>query len=527
MKNSSASSRLPLLLALLAWVPAAHAGPLAEGAACLERSDLACAERIAAGAGEGAEALHLRARVAFHRGEFDRAVELLEGVRRASPGARIDDDLALYTATRDAARGMLTRRQGDVEVRYQPGVDLVLVDEAIEALQAAHDRIGPLLGGAPPGPIRMELYPTGTRFTAASGLPAEAVQNTGVVALSKWTRLLVTSPRALGRGYAWKDTVAHEYIHLVVAWRTRDRCPVWLQEGIARSHESMWRSPEPAPLQPLAQSLLADALSSDTLVPLERMHPSMAFLDSAEQAALAFAQVSTMVMQLRAVAGPDAVSRVLDRVRDGTDALQAVADVATGGSKDTFMRDWKGYLRSLDLVSRKLSAAPTVLNGAADDFGVDPVLSRRKDLAGHARLGDLLHEAGRDDAALIEYAKAVPSDEPPSPALVARVSRALVSLGRTDEAITRLRASVAEYPEFALTRKSLAELLLARGQNRAALAEFRAAADINPFDPAVQSALADLYASLGDRALADRHARYRRVLELGGEDPASTGESSR
>ena len=36
-----------------------------------------------------------------------------------------------------------------------------------------------------------------------------------MVALSKWSRLLALSPRALGRGYAWKDTIAHEYVHLV------------------------------------------------------------------------------------------------------------------------------------------------------------------------------------------------------------------------------------------------------------------------------------------------------------------------
>jgi hypothetical protein len=118
---------------------------------------------------------------------------------------------------------------------------VILVDEAFEVMAKAIDTYDDLLGGRPDFPVRLDIYPDGTRFIAASGLPAEAVRTTGVIALSKWNRLLVTSPRALPRGYAWKDTVAHEYIHLVVAYRTNDRTPVWLQEGLAKYFEGAWR----------------------------------------------------------------------------------------------------------------------------------------------------------------------------------------------------------------------------------------------------------------------------------------------
>lgn len=518
MKSWFASSLL--LFAGVAW-----AGPVEDGRACLEASDLACAEQHVRAAGSSAEAKLLRAEIAFAKADFTGALTLLE---EATPGLGAGEQLerqrALYAATVEATEGFEVARRGDVEIRYLPGTDLVLIDEAFETLQAAHDRIGPLLGGAPPSGIRMEIYPTAERFTKASGLPPAAVQTTGVVALSKWTRLLVTSPGALGRGYAWKDTIAHEYIHYVVAWRTNDRAPVWLQEGIARSHESLWTRDGPPALQPFQQSLLADALASDTLVPLERMHPSMAFLDSAEEAALAFAQVSTMMVHLRALKGPGAVSEVLDEVRGGLDALEATAKVGTDGDVNAFMGGWKAMLAEMRLVSRKLAAMPTVLGPAEDDFGLDPVLAKRKDLAGFARLGDLLREAERPEAALVEYRKAVPEGEPPSPTLSARMARALVSLKRADEAVSTLRASVKDYPEYASTRKLLAEILLSRGDNRGALEHYRASADINPFDPEVQSALADLYASVGEAALAARHARYRGILALGGAAPGEHGD---
>lgn len=515
MKNWSASSALVALF----WAAPAWAGPVEDVGSCLDASDMACARAAAEKLGAAPADRAMLARLAFHEGRFDDALTGMEQAARTLTDEDTQRELALFRATVEATDGFRKERRGDVELQFFPGTDLVLVDEAFETLQAVHDKVAPLLGGPPPGGVRMEIYPSGATFTAASGLPEAAVQTTGVVALSKWTRLLVTSPRALGRGYAWKDTIAHEYIHYVVAYHTLDKAPVWLQEGIARSHESLWRVAEPPPLQPFQQSLLADALAKNALVPLSKMHPSMAFLDSAEEAALAFAQVSTMIEHLRRVSGTDAVRRALGEVRTGTDALQAVADIGTGGDSARFMSDWQASLAELDLVKRRLHAMPTVLGGTEDDFGVDPVLAERKDLAGHARLGDLLREANRYDAALVEYDKAMPADEPPSPTLVARKAQTLQAMKRPDDAIALLQASIRDYPEFPLTRKLLGDLLLQRGRRADALAQYRASADINPFDPEVQAALADLYAATGDAALAARHARYRRVLDLGGADP--------
>jgi tetratricopeptide (TPR) repeat protein len=293
---------------------------------------------------------------------------------------------------------------------------------------------------------------------------------------------------------------------------------VWLQEGIARSHESMWRSADPAPLMPYPQSLLAGALHHDAFVPFEKFARSMAYLKSSEEASLAFAQVQTMVLHLRELVGPKAIPQALVRVREGADAKDAVA-AESGLTWDGFTDSWKASLRTLSLVEKKLAAMPPSVGAPDGEFGTDPVLADRRDLAGHARLGDLLREAERLDAALVEYEKAIPTDEPPSPTLAARMAVTLSGLGRGEEAIALLRASVADYPEVPVTRKTLGEMLLARGQRADALAQYRASCDINPFDPAVQAALADLYASDGQAELAARHARYRRILDLGGRNP--------
>ena len=498
-------------MSLLLSAALALAAPADEVSACLEVYDLACARKAAEALGTTPDDAAARAELAFNLGEFAEARDLLAPVVKGDEAR--GRALALYEQVLSANRGFRAEMRGDVTVRYRPGMDEVLVDEALETLQASHDRIGPLLGGAPPGGVRMELYPTAQRFIDASSLPAESVRTTGVVALSKWTRLLVSSPRALGRGYGWKDTIAHEYIHYIVAWRTKNLAPVWLQEGIARSHESLWRQDEPAALTPSQQSLLADALAKDALVPLTKMHPSMAFLDSADEAALAFAQVSTMIVHLRNVGGPQAVSRVLERVRAGEDALQAVAAEGAAGDSAAFMAAWRKYLEGLDLVSKKLAEAKVILDGAGDDYDVDPLLGHRADLARFARLGDILLDAGRPEAALVEFRKAAPANEPASPILAVRTAVALQALGRTPEAKALLERAVADYPEHAPSRVALGDLYLASGATAAAFTQFRAGVDVDPFDHHAQTTLADLYAARGDAALAERHRRYTRILQ--------------
>jgi tetratricopeptide (TPR) repeat protein len=215
---------------------------------------------------------------------------------------------------------------------------------------------------------------------------------------------------------------------------------------------------------------------------------------------------------LRQTAGSDSVSRVLDLVREGRDALQAVADVGADGDSAAFMSGWKDYLRSLKLVSKKLASARLVLDGAGDEVDSDPVLGSRADLAQFVRLGDILYDHQRADAALVEYRKAVPPDEPASPVLTAHTAEALTTLGRKGEAMALLKANILDYPESAATRRAYAKLLQAEGRPVEALAQYRAAADLDPFDPDTQSALSDLYGSRGEKTLSERHARYGRIL---------------
>lgn len=515
--------------ALLLWASQAFAGSLPGARDCLDRFDLPCAQEELTelqGARPGSQdALRVEAWVRFHEGDYDRAVELLDGLEADGVPVSEEEPFTPYRPTADAVLGLTEVRQGDVIIRHASGLDSILADQAVETLEGARETYDALFGGGPQHPVILDIFPTANRFIAASGLPPESVRTTNVIALSKWTRLLVTSPRALSRGYGWKDTVAHEYIHLVVAVRTANNAPVWLQEGLAKHLEQWWRGDTDGGLDAHQQSILAEAVANDSFVPFEKFKRSMAYLDSSQEAALAFAQVSTMVGYLIENAGPEAIPELMDRVRDGEDPNAAFAALAGYPDWPAFLDGWKAWLGTLPLVQQKLAQVPVVLDGEADEFASDPLLAGRPDLARFTRVGDLLRGRGHFQAALVEYDKAADPDGPPSPLLLARRAECHVGLKDSAAALKVVREGVRLYPEVPVLQVTLGRILEEQGQLAEAARAYAVAQDINPYNPEVQQALVRLYDALGRDALSQRHQRYATILSTGGaagRAPAST-----
>ena len=503
MKSWSASSALVVALWTGLTSGTAQAASVDEGLACLERTHLTCArEAVDAlrSSGETGEDLdRLEARVWFHEGRATQAAGTLARLAQAQPDAYAEGteggyELALYSQTASAHQGLVETVRGNVTVLHHPGIDRLLVDEALASLLLAQERIAPLLGGDPPEPVRVEIYPDGDSFTKASSLPLEAIQTTGVVAISKWNRLLMVSPRVLGRGYGWKDTLVHEWIHGVVAWHSDDRCPVWLQEGIAKGLDMLWDQDE-FHLDLKMQALLAEGLQSDNWVTLEQMHPSFALLPSADMAGLAYAQVATQVELVRRTQGADAMADVY-----GTDDYAALET------------DWKVFIGEMDLVQQQLAALPTVLDGQGDGFATDPHLSQDKERANMARLGDLMVERDHLDAALLYYEQALPDAETAGPDLALRIAGVQRQLGHADQARTLLDESLAAYPEYAPTRRLMGQVLLDAGDTAGAIAQLTLSTDTDPFHLATQETLARLLAETGQMEAAARRRGYVDVL---------------
>jgi len=502
-------------------------------AACLDANDIPCAEAaldgVVATSLSDPGALALMAEARFYMGDYPSALDTFDLAIEAGFSDKWDRH-GLYERTLFATAGWTEAHRGRFKIRYRPGVDAVLVDEAARSLLQTDKFVSPLLGGPVPGDTILEVFPDGNSFIAASSLTKDDVRATGVVALSKWSRLLLTSPRALGRGYEWQDTVSHEYIHLVVAHHTLDKAPVWLQEAIAKYLDNRWfDGADGFRLSVRSQGLLASALKADELVPFDEMHPSLAKIKvyrddgsidneaSAERSGLAYAQLSTLMAFCFEQAGEQVLLDVLPLVRENQDPRVALASSAGFESFNDLLVAWRGWIEAQDLISRRIEALPTVLD-AGTEVDVDPVMSRRKDLARFLRIGDLLYDGGRFRASLVEYDKARDEDDTNSPLLANRLARSHASMNDLSSAQKLLESSLRDYPGFPLTWKTLGDVHRKQSRGAEAKKHYRRAADLNPFDVEVQMALLELAKRQGDTQQISYRDRMVQILRRGGED---------
>ncbi len=519
---------------LLGLAPTAHALPSgADGVALRDAANAmgqlrieeagAVIDRLALEHPDDPDVRFERAMFRFYTGDYGGAVADLdalgEGARLRDPEDR--ETLAeLIRATHAATRSYVNARSSDGRylVRHAPGPDAALVPYALEALEAADDALTAELGVRLPGPIRLEIYPSAASLAQVSTLTVRDIETTGTIALCKWDRLMVTTPRALVRGYPWMDTIAHEAVHLFLARASRDRAPVWFQEGVAKFLERRWRDDTPdAHLDPTAELLLHHALTcparpsapeclaarasgTAALLPFERLHPSIARLDSQEQAALAFAQVATFLERFYREHGRTGLQRVIRQTATGTDVREALAAVA-GSTFDELEQAWRAGLASRP--TPPSTTPPRVLRRRLrhDDGDVDESSDIEDERARrHLRLGDLLWDRSRARAASIEYQRAfeiVPDD----PIVAARFARAALIGGRPAEALQALERSRERYEDHAPTWAVSGAAWLALGDLTHAREALRAAIRINPFDPAPHCDLAEASDDASERTL--------------------------
>lgn len=480
---------------------------------------------------------HLLGRVLLHQGDYAGARALLE-----EAGANEEPGSFLQVA-RDTARITQNYTQQESEhfvFRYPAGKDEILVPWALETLEKAYESIGALIDYRPGGPkIRVEVVADATELSQVSTLSLEAIKTTGTIAICKFDKLMITSPKALLRGYDWRDTVSHELVHLFVTRKTRNRTPIWLHEGIAKFLETSWRGAPGQALQLPSQALLRDAVKAKKLIPFEKMHPSIALLPTAEDAALAFAEVFAAMEFLY---GQDhgSLAAVLGGVRDGLSDRDAVGKLF-GGSFPRFEAGWKAYLAKRSYPKEAASMEPLHLR-FRDDAPEEPAKDEKKngfrDLTGTsefrairdadarraAHLGELLRARGKMAAAAAKYAEAVAKVGAQFPSLSNKYAIALLELRETAAAEKTLRESIALYPSDPLSNLNLARAMMLQEKPAEARPYLEAALSTNPFDPEVQARLYEVAKATGDDGLRQRAARA--VALLLGRDPDAGGVSS-
>jgi tetratricopeptide (TPR) repeat protein len=495
---------------------------LARSVRALEASDVLSAERAFA---ETPEALQktpegtLQAgMIAFYAGRYEVAARALESaVAGLSKSPRLPEYRKLLewaAAARDLTRDFVEARSPDGRflVRHAPGLDAVLVDYALATLAAADEALKRRLGIVVPGPIRLEIYPSARAFAQVSSLSLENIETTGTVALCKWNRLMIATPRSLLYGYPWLDTIQHEFVHLALTYASKNHAPVWFHEGLAKLYERTWRGEEPrAGLTPPAEAALQRAAREQRLITFDAMHPSIAMLPSQEDAALAFAEVSTLLEHVREARGDSALRNAISRMAEGADAREALGAAvhASFGAVESAWRDSiPARQKPRDADAHELKVR--LVERGASDPSADVGGERAKK---HLRLGDLLWGQHRTQAAASEYKSGQRSD-PDDAILASRVARAALALARPADAVTALNQALAVHPQHAPLLSLRGRAALALGDLAGARTFLAEAIRQNPFDPEPHCGLV--------KALppgAEREREARACSAVGGEAP--------
>jgi tetratricopeptide (TPR) repeat protein len=440
------------------------------------------------------------ARLRFYQGQYEGAVDLADqalGRAQAGQHRAWDAMRRLMAATLEVTRGFerVSSADGRYVVSYPPGKDAVLAQYALDVLARADRELQRAFGLDLPGPIRVEIYASPETLSQVSALTVEQIQTTGTVALSKWNRLMITSPKALVRGYPWADTITHELVHLVISRITGDRAPVWLQEGTAKLFERAWRERgSDLLLDPAAQGLLQNASAKGKLLRFEQMHPSIAMLPSEDDAALAFAQVATFMQQYVQRFGTGALRQALGDIASGMDARDALGRAAAQPFAQ-IEGQWRTSLpvKADTPAPRRLKRRFRTSEGPNDESTEVAVAEARRLM----RIGDLLWDRGRAGAAAREYARAHRADGS-DPIVAARYGRAALEVGDAEGAVQALEPQIARYPSHAPTHALIGAARLRLGEREIARDSLREAIWINPFDPDPHCNLAQAVDDIGE-----------------------------
>lgn len=415
-----------------------------------------------------------RARLAVYLGECERADAILGSpmVSESREGRSLSE-LAKSCARATVAGFVVEDKARGIWLRLQDDADRPLAPFIFEVAARARDTVSKEIGIDMPRPLRIDLVRDLFSLSAVSGLPIKAAETTGTLAVARWGRVIMLSPRAPVQGYPWQDTLAHEITHLLVTRATRDFAPLWMQEGLAKRFEVRWRPARPFDRPEWADTTARNAALDGRSVGIDKLGPSIAMLPTPEAAGIAFAEVTSFMHFFIEKNGEPALRLLFADLRgNGPAGADAALLSVTGYGLSEWNARWQRFLRE------PVNAKPS---GGAEPVATPHV---QGDAGRRVRLADLLaaRAHGRESATEVEP---LLGSLPRVPQVRARVAAGLYAAG-DDAGAERALGTVAEIdglygPWFALAGRGFKR----RGELPDADAAFTLGLSVDPLSDMV------------------------------------------
>lgn len=338
-----------------------------------------------------------KARLALYEEDCDLAAALMT---RSDPAhgeeGRVVADVARGCARVTAATAVDKDEVAGVVVRWHDEADRALLPLIVDTVNKARVSLTRDLGVDWKRPTRITVVRDLLSLSAMTGLPYKAAQTTGTVAVAKWGRVTILSPRASKHGYPWRDTLTHELTHLAISMQSRERAPLWLHEGVARREETRWRAPGPFDDRPSVESVVQRGMELKLDLPLDKLGPSIAMLPSADAAMVAFAEVTSFVRFFVETQPEGTLAKLLVALRGSKTVDDALKQVS-GETLAQWDTKWRAHL------ARRPKEPLSPLYGLGGVGG--PATTGGADARERSRLAELLFGRGHVAEAAVELDK--------------------------------------------------------------------------------------------------------------------------
>ncbi|MBM4373008.1 MAG: tetratricopeptide repeat protein [Deltaproteobacteria bacterium] len=299
-------------------------GP-SEVEAALERWDDAGLAALARDEGDAALRALAGGAGDFLAGRYREAEERLSGLARepaATPEARgVGQHLLEKAGAWRLVTGTLHREllvEG-VELLAPPAEAPLLRPFVQEVLDATKQAFPDAWDGVARPGLRVVILPREEAFSMVSDLQDADVLGAGVRGVMLYRTVFVLSPSAVHSGYDWQRVLAHELLHALIRTTARGPLPVWFDEGMAWTLDSVWRTGKPRSPGAVDRGLLAAAARGRSLHSWTVLESSFGRTGSPREARLAFVQAGVAFRVILDAAGPDAGWNLCRSAGEGRD----------------------------------------------------------------------------------------------------------------------------------------------------------------------------------------------------------------
>lgn len=279
---------------------------------------------------DNAAARKMAGHILYLKGQMQDALTELSASARLNPSdsetaALIKKIEREYTVEKEFA----VDRQANFTVSFDGTRDDRIARAVVDALEEARRTVGADLNFYPLEKIAVVIY-TGRQFHDL----LDRSKNVGGLYDGK-IRVPVGGIDGDRNLKNLRHVLIHEYAHGAVQFLTHNRCPLWLNEGIAEYLSAGWDGSR--------DSTLKGALERGTLIPLSRL--SAAIQDaSSPRVGLAYAQASCLVATIVDRSGMYTLRRILDFL-DAGDDLDAALQKSIALDLEGLEESWTGALR--------------------------------------------------------------------------------------------------------------------------------------------------------------------------------------